>query len=311
MSNKKTGLSIVVPTFNRPDSLDNLLHYLSNQNDLGSEFEIIVVDDGSESDYHGVISKHQNLPLAFYKKEHKGPGAARNLGVELSSFSAVLFIDDDVIPTNGLVGQHMRSHQRNQPAYSILGATYFPTSGGEVMDRHEYPNGVTFRLSEQSPHFKDQQVLDYTWFITCNVSVDRERFLSVGGFDENFIFPNYEDIELGYKLEASGVQLIFSKEARAYHLNVHSFAERSRWAYQNGYSKGIMIGLHPELTDELIQCRRYGVGEKNLLEMRTDLVNEEEVMAKGLELEKALRANSNPQLMQQFEQLCNAFYAHL
>ena len=75
--------SIVVPVYNRPDEVDELLESLSSQ--TFKDFEVVIVEDGSKITCKDVCEKYANiLDLHYYYKENSGPGQSRNYGVELS-----------------------------------------------------------------------------------------------------------------------------------------------------------------------------------------------------------------------------------
>ena len=73
--------SIIVPVFNRPDEVDELLESLSSQ--TLKDFEVVIVEDGSQIPCKDVCDKYANiLDLHYYFKENSGPGQSRNYGVE-------------------------------------------------------------------------------------------------------------------------------------------------------------------------------------------------------------------------------------
>ncbi|HCE85989.1 MAG TPA: glycosyl transferase, partial [Bacteroidetes bacterium] len=94
-------ISVVIPTYNRPDALHRCLNALLDQiGDLS--YEIIVVNDGSTVSYDKVIENVQSItssiPIAFYEQENSGPAKARNYGVEMAEGDYIAFTDDDCAP---------------------------------------------------------------------------------------------------------------------------------------------------------------------------------------------------------------------
>jgi glycosyltransferase involved in cell wall biosynthesis len=88
--------SVVVPVFNRPDELAELLHSLTQQ--TIRDFEVIVVEDGSDISSKAVCDKFRNqLELHYYTKANTGPGPSRNFGVEKARGEYVVFFDSDCI----------------------------------------------------------------------------------------------------------------------------------------------------------------------------------------------------------------------
>ena len=94
--------SIIVPVYNRPDEVDELLESLSNQTQ--KDFEVIIVEDGSVKNCKDVCDKYADiLDLHYYLKENSGPGQSRNYGVERAKGEYVLILDSDVVLPTGFM----------------------------------------------------------------------------------------------------------------------------------------------------------------------------------------------------------------
>ena len=94
--------SIIVPVFNRPDEVNELLESLCSQ--TFKDFEVVIVEDGSKKPCKDVCDKYADiLDLHYYLKENSGPGQSRNYGVERAQGEYVIVLDSDVIvPDNYL-----------------------------------------------------------------------------------------------------------------------------------------------------------------------------------------------------------------
>lgn len=92
--------SIIVPVYNRPDEVDELLESLSNQTQ--KDFEVIIVEDGSVKTCKDVCDKYADiLVLHYYAKKNSGPGQSRNYGAERAIGEYLLILDSDVVlPTD-------------------------------------------------------------------------------------------------------------------------------------------------------------------------------------------------------------------
>ena len=92
--------SIIVPVFNRPDEVDELLESLCSQ--TLKDFEVVIVEDGSQKPCKDVCDKYAGiLDLHYYNKENSGPGQSRNYGVERAQGEYVIILDSDVVLPNG------------------------------------------------------------------------------------------------------------------------------------------------------------------------------------------------------------------
>ena len=92
--------SIIVPVYNRPDEVDELLQSLTEQ-EL-KDFEVVIVEDGSQKPCKDVCDKFADiLDLHYYVKENGGPGQARNYGAERAHGEWLIILDSDVVLPKG------------------------------------------------------------------------------------------------------------------------------------------------------------------------------------------------------------------
>ena len=88
--------SIIVPVFNRPEEVDELLESLTHQS--VSNFEVIIVEDGSSKPCSDICKKYESiLDIHYYYKENSGPGQSRNYGAERAQGEYLLILDSDVV----------------------------------------------------------------------------------------------------------------------------------------------------------------------------------------------------------------------
>ena len=88
--------SVIVPVFNRPDEVDELLESLTGQ--TFKDFEVIIVEDGSERDCRAVAERYSAaLDVKYYVKKNSGPGQSRNYGAERASGEYLIVLDSDVV----------------------------------------------------------------------------------------------------------------------------------------------------------------------------------------------------------------------
>ena len=109
--------SIIVPVFNRPDEIDELLESLTHQ--TFNDFEVIIVEDGSQKPCKEVCDKYTDkLNLKYFMKENSGPGQSRNYGAERSEGEYLLILDSDVVlPENYLYAIEEELHRDKADAF--------------------------------------------------------------------------------------------------------------------------------------------------------------------------------------------------
>jgi len=171
--------SVVIPTYNRQPILEKCLRALENQRFDGalvSAYEVVVVDDGSTD---GTVTWLQNHGAEFphvqlFEQDHKGPAAARNLGVEQAQGDTIIFIDSDLVVLEGFLQAHASAlTQAQQEQGHDRSFTY-----GRVVNtcNFEDPTAEPFKVTDYSRAF----------FATGNVAIAKHWLMAAGLFDTQF-----------------------------------------------------------------------------------------------------------------------------
>jgi GT2 family glycosyltransferase len=194
-------ITVQLCTHNRRHLLARVLEALFRQDLDPSEYEIVLVDDGSNDGTYEDVLAHLSPPCAFYlvRQANRGLAAARNAGIARARGTIILFTDDDVLATPGLLRAHLAFHERH-PRAICRGVAK------NVASFNRLPPPV------YSP-------LDYAgaYFWTTNVSVPLALVREAGLFDERFREYGWEDLELGFRLRRMGVPSIVARDAIVYH----------------------------------------------------------------------------------------------
>jgi glycosyltransferase involved in cell wall biosynthesis len=221
-------LSVVIPTYNRAGTLQKALSAYVEQFSSQGFGEILVVDDGSTDSTRAVVdrlSKASRVPIRYIRQQNKGPAAARNLGIREAANELILFTDDDIIPERDLVATHIGWHSRyTSDEIAVLGYVTWSPEVRPTPFMHWYGLEALFSFRDIAGKSK----VDYRHFYTCNISLKKEFLLRNGMFDEDFKSAAWEDIELGFRLERAGMQILYKPQAVAYHEQVISFQDACR-----------------------------------------------------------------------------------
>jgi GT2 family glycosyltransferase len=223
-------VSVIMPTFNRLDRLQLALAAIDAQTYPRDRYEVVVVSDGSTDGTDDYLRSTPPFDLTFVAQANAGPAAARNHAVRVASGSLVAFIDDDVIAAPDLLERHV-SHHRDAEDLVVIGPMLTPTDAElspwvlweQAMLYRQY-DAMVAGLYQPTPR----------QFYTGNASVARDAVLAVGGFDTRL--RRAEDIELAYRLEATGLRFVFDPGAVGYHYADRSFAS---WL-QNAHDYGVV-----------------------------------------------------------------------
>ena len=111
--------SIIVPVYNRPDEVDELLASLLTQQE--TDFEVLIIEDGSSNPCQSVCKKYADkLDLKYYVKPNSGPGQSRNYGAERAQGEYLLVLDSDVVLPDGYL-KAISKELEQQPAEAFGG----------------------------------------------------------------------------------------------------------------------------------------------------------------------------------------------
>lgn len=248
--------SVVIPTRNRSQKLEKCLKALFEQDYDHSQFEIVVVDDGSTDNTQEVLEKikaQSPVQLHIFRQENRGQGAARNKGIEESHGKIILFLGDDIVVSKDVLREHDKIHRLHpEENAAVLGfITWHPNLPVTPLMRFmERGGAILGKFGGQQFAFdllKGKNIADHRFFYTSNISLKRS-LLQKQKFDPQFASYGWEDIELGYRLEKqAGLVLYYMPTAIAYHdhaVNCEQWANRMR---KVGSSSWIIHKKYPEL----------------------------------------------------------------
>ena len=230
-------VSIVIPTFARPERLRECLGALSLQRVPKSAYEVVVVDDGSPEALDSLIESFSHtLQIRLIRQSNAGPAAARNRGVRESSGALIAFTDDDCRPSNKWLEQLLVS-ERTHPGALVGGTTI------NGLPREIFATTSQLIVDLVYEHFNSHASEAY--FLTSNNFLcQRTAFLEIGGFDSVFSRAGGEDRDFCDRWRMSGRRIVWVREALVEHC--HSQTLRR------------FIDLH----------YRYGRGAYSYLQMR-------------------------------------------
>jgi len=209
--------SIIIPLYNRPQEIDELLHTLTRQ--TYTQFEVLVIEDGSVKDAKAIVAKYANrLDIKYFFKPNEGQGFTRNYGFERAKGDYFVIFDSDcLIPENYLevVSDYLYGHKLDayggpdaahesftpvQKAISYAMTSPFTTGGIRGNKKH---------LGQFHPR-------------SFNMGVSREVWEKVGGF---ILTRLGEDIEYSIRIHEQGFKIGLIPDAKVYHKRRTSFAQ--------------------------------------------------------------------------------------
>lgn len=188
-------VAVVVAAFERPDELQRLLDGLGRQS-LAPD-EVIVVDDGSSTPLAPSFPSATRTTWRLERQANAGAGAARHRGIDSATSDVVIIVDDDMIVPDDLVSDHISAHQRGA---EVVQGRFVNVDDGQRPLFDSIIDGQQQRYFDRCA--ASDEAVDPARFATGNVSLRRNLYTAVGGFDTTL--RRREDSELGLRLAAAG-----------------------------------------------------------------------------------------------------------
>lgn len=209
--------SIIIPLYNRPQEIDELLSTLCNQTYM--QFEVLVIEDGSVKDAKDIVASYANrLDIHYYVKPNSGQGFSRNFGFERAKGDYFIIFDSDIlVPEDYLeiVKNYLFEHQLD--AY-----------GGPDASHHSFtPVQKAISYAMTSPFTTggirgNKKHIGQFHPRSFNMGVSREVYEKVGGF---ILTRLGEDIEYSIRIHENGFKIGLIPGAKVYHKRRTSFSQ--------------------------------------------------------------------------------------
>lgn len=230
--------SLIIPVFNRPDEVSELLESLTFQ--TYNDFEVLIVEDGSTYTCKEVCDKYTDkLNLRYLIKENSGPGQSRNYGAERAQGEYLIILDSDVVVPEGYLdavnkelgrekadafGGPDRAHPSftdTQKAISYSMTSFFTTGG---------IRGGKKKLDKFYPR-------------SFNMGIRRDVYQTLGGFSQ---MRFGEDIDFSIRIFKGGYQCRLFPDAWVYHKRRTDFRKFWRQVYNSGIARINLYKKYPE-----------------------------------------------------------------
>lgn len=228
------NISVIILVWNKAYEMSLILEAFKIQTIKKSDFEIIIVDDGSEDHLEQIIKNSENeLDINYIKMQHTGNRAGnRDIGVELTQYESILFLDGDIIPAPNFIEFHMKHCSDTTNIISMGLRNQMHAFNQDLISVNTIRHN--FEIIAQQPAYSDERNLALSalkefglsindkWFITYsnNLCINKDFYMKIGGFDENFSKGwGAEDVELGYRALQNGGRIKLIEEVICYHIH--------------------------------------------------------------------------------------------
>jgi len=230
---KPLDITIIVPVYNRPEEVEELLESLSEQSN--KNFKVIIVEDGSSIPCQSVVNAYQEkLNIQYFSKVNSGPGQSRNFGFDKSSSDYCIFLDSDcVIPK-----------QYFETVHSNLRKNYVDAFGGPDAAHKDFTNLQKAINYSMTSFFTTGGIrgggenLDKFYPRSFNMGYSRAVYKATGGFSK---LRFGEDIDMSIRILNKGFETRLIKEAFVYHKRRSNLRQFFKQVYNSGIAR---INLH-------------------------------------------------------------------
>ncbi|MFP3765600.1 glycosyltransferase family 2 protein [Prevotella intermedia] len=230
--------SIIVPVFNRPDEVDELLSSLLNQ--TFTDFEVLIVEDGSQKPCDEVCNKYADrLDLHYFIKPNSGPGQSRNYGAERAKGEYLLILDSDVVLPKGYLNA-IEEELKREPADAFGGPDAAHESFTDTQKAISYSMTSFFTTGGIRGGKKK---LDKFYPRSFNMGIRRDVYMELKGFSK---MRFGEDIDFSIRIFKAGKRCRLFPEAWVWHKRRTDFRKFYRQVYNSGIARINLYKKYPE-----------------------------------------------------------------
>jgi len=235
---KDIVFSFIIPVYNRPDEIKELLESFSKFENHPN-YEIVIVEDGSNETSETIVNSfNDQLDISYYYKPNSGPGDSRNYGMQKAKGSYFIILDSDVIlPSNYLT-----------EVKKFLSKSYYDCFGGPDAAHSSFSNlqkainfAMTSFITTGGIRGGKKQVEDFQPR-SFNMGLSKKAFLASDGFGK--IHPG-EDPDLSLRLHKLGFKTTLIESAYVYHKRRISWSKFYNQVHKFGMVRPILNQWHP------------------------------------------------------------------
>jgi glycosyltransferase involved in cell wall biosynthesis len=245
-------VSVVIPTYNRKDSVLRTLSSLCQQTLPADEYEVIVVDDGSSYDTAEITTNPFPFRLEYLRQANQGATIARNNGARRSQGEVLVFIDDDVTISEQALAALADACTR-ETAVLTMGTLISRTNGAPSPFTQDAVTLANQRVMNMNGRSQDQ----FVHFSECNtqlLSIKRDDFFALGMLqDPTGGWPNWDDVDFGYRAHLAGFRLLQSAKAVGEHwdYSIEALDKASHRWWRASKSAVRLFQVHPGLQPHI------------------------------------------------------------
>ena len=229
--------SLIIPVYNRPDEVEELLESLCDQ--TFRDFEVLIIDDGSERPCREVVERFADrFDVKYFTKENSGPGQTRNYGAERAAGEWLIVLDSDVVLPEGYL-QAVDDEMEREPCDAFGGPDRAHESFTPVQKAINYSMTSFFTTGGIRGGKKK---LDKFYPRSFNMGIRAELYRRLGGFSK---MRFGEDIDFSIRIFDSGASCRLFPEAWVWHKRRTDFRKFFKQVHNSGIARINLMKRHP------------------------------------------------------------------
>lgn len=231
-------LSLIIPLYNRPGEIKELLESLCHQSD--SKFETVIVEDGSSLKSEDIVKSFGKvLNLSYYFKPNSGPGQSRNYGAERANGNYFIFLDSDCIIPKDYI-KSVKEFLKKNWVDAFGGPDRADESFSPIQKAINYSMTALFTTGGIRGSKRSVEKFHPRSF---NMGYTKEVFQKTGGFAK---MRFGEDIDMSIRMMKAGFNTALIPDAYVYHKRRSTFRQFYKQVHNSGIARINLYKRHPE-----------------------------------------------------------------
>ncbi|HEY3402701.1 MAG TPA: glycosyltransferase family 2 protein [Ohtaekwangia sp.] len=227
-------ISVIVPTYQGAHRILITLSSLANQR--FTDFEVIVVIDGSTDNTAAVITKAKlPMPVRVHEQENRGRAGARNAGAALAKSPYLVFFDDDVEIPENVIAEYVQMIN----VHPVVVGAFYPL----YKIKNEFAIYSSYLNDQWTTTLPVRGKMSAPYLSAANFFIERKVFEQEGGF--NGALPDTEDFDLAVRLFEKGITLFYNPDLKVGHAIQQSFGEYATRLLQYKNAQRLLLAENP------------------------------------------------------------------
>lgn len=230
--------SLVIPVYNRPQEVQELLQSLTQQ--TMADFEVIIVEDGSSSPCKSIVDTFvKEFPIHYIAKSNSGPADSRNVGVLQSSGKYIIFLDSDCVLPPGYIDATVRALSTKD-----IDAFGGPDRADESFTKIQKAINYSMTSFFTTGGIRGgKKKMDKFYPRSFNLGIKKEVFETLRGFSK---MRFGEDIDLSIRIYRFGYKCVLLPHSWVYHKRRTDFKKFFKQVYNSGIARVTLFNKYPD-----------------------------------------------------------------